>query len=75
MVFWLISLIFILISPIFQLMDCLSPTLNQPLHLALHDRSAGTIVVEATKRDGDGAPLKESALVGADRDNSDGGTK
>ena len=28
MVFWLISLIFILISPIFQLMDCLSPTLG-----------------------------------------------
>jgi len=67
--------IFILISPIIQSLDCLSPTLNRPLHLAMHDRSAGTIVVEATKRDETGTPVAEPATVGADRDHSDGGTK
>lgn len=75
MLFWLISPIFILISPIIQSLDCLSPTLNRPLHLAMHDRSAGTIVVEANKRDESGTPVAEPATVGANRDHSDGGTK
>ncbi len=75
MVFWLISPVFILISPIFQLMASLSPALNRPLHLALHDRAAGTIVVEAAKPDQPAAPDKLPVTVGADRDNPDGGTK
>jgi RDD family/Protein of unknown function (DUF2510) len=30
---------------IYQMIDCLSPAFNRPLHLALHDRRAATVVV------------------------------
>ena len=32
---------------ILQLVNCLSPTINRPLRLALHDRRAFTVVVQA----------------------------
>jgi uncharacterized RDD family membrane protein YckC len=51
MVFWMCNPAFILIGFIFQFLDSLSPVLNRPLHLALHDRSAGTVVVEAGSHD------------------------
>jgi uncharacterized RDD family membrane protein YckC len=40
---------------LFQLFASLSPTWNQPLHLAMHDRAAGTIVV-AVPRDNPETP-------------------
>ena len=36
-----------LIGFVFQFIDCLSPLFNRPLRMALHDRSAGTVVVLA----------------------------
>jgi uncharacterized RDD family membrane protein YckC len=36
-----------LIGGILQLIDCISPTINRPLRLALHDRRAFTVVVQA----------------------------
>jgi uncharacterized RDD family membrane protein YckC len=43
---------------IIQLLACLSPIWNKPLHLAMHDRAAGTVVV----------------TVGRDTEKTDGGT-
>lgn len=36
-----------LIGFVFQFIDCLSPLINRPLRMALHDRSAGTVCVVA----------------------------
>jgi uncharacterized RDD family membrane protein YckC len=51
MIFWMCNPAFILIALIFQFIDSMSPVINRPLHMALHDRSAGTIVVEAGSAD------------------------
>jgi uncharacterized RDD family membrane protein YckC len=44
---WTCGPIGFLFGSILQLINCVSPTVNRPLHLALHDRRAFTVVVQA----------------------------
>jgi uncharacterized RDD family membrane protein YckC len=71
MIFWMCNPAFILIGFVFQLMDCISPVLNRPLHLALHDRSAGTVVVEAGSHD----TAVAAKTPAQDTEPTDGGTR
>jgi uncharacterized RDD family membrane protein YckC len=65
-IFWVCNPFFIFVGLIFQFIDSISPVLNQPLHLALHDRSAGTIVVSAE-------PGDVEATASENRQGPDGG--
>jgi uncharacterized RDD family membrane protein YckC len=49
---------------LFQLVDYLSPVLGGPLHLALHDRSAATVVVHSGRKGHEIVPVKSSEQTG-----------
>jgi len=50
---------------VLQFIDCLSPVFNRPLHLAIHDRAAATIVVRlGTELPADTPVLTPAALGG-----------
>jgi hypothetical protein len=59
MIFWVCGLGFIL-----QLVDALSPTWGGPLQLALHDRSAQTVVVHCGRRGHEITPVKAPGKTG-----------
>jgi uncharacterized RDD family membrane protein YckC len=43
-----------------QLVDAISPVLGGPLHLALHDRSAGTVVIHSGRKGHEITPVKST---------------
>lgn len=49
---------------VLQFIDCLSPVWNRPLHLAIHDRAAATIVVRVGSELLAGTPAPVPAAVG-----------
>jgi uncharacterized RDD family membrane protein YckC len=59
MIFWVCGLGFIL-----QFVDALSPTWGGPLQLALHDRSAQTVVVQVGRRGHEITPVNAAGKTG-----------
>jgi uncharacterized RDD family membrane protein YckC len=59
MIFWFCGLGFVL-----QFVDALSPTWGGPLQLALHDRSAQTVVVHCGRRGRETTPVKAPGKAG-----------
>ena len=54
MLVWTCGPVGFLFGGVLQLINCLSPTINRPLRLALHDRRAFTVVVQTgTGSDGE----------------------
>jgi uncharacterized RDD family membrane protein YckC len=51
------------IGLLLQLVDALSPVLGGPLHLALHDRAAGTVVVHSGRKGHETAPAKNRGEI------------
>jgi RDD family/Protein of unknown function (DUF2510) len=51
---------------VLQLVDCISPALGGPLQLALHDRSAQTVVVHCGRRGHEKTPEKVPAKTGGE---------
>jgi len=46
-----------------QLVDAISPVLGGPLHLALHDRAAGTVVVHSGRKGHEITPIQNSGVA------------
>jgi uncharacterized RDD family membrane protein YckC len=59
MLLWTCGLGFIL-----QLMDSISPAWGGPLHMAMHDRSAQTVVVQVGRRGHEITPVKAAKKTG-----------
>jgi uncharacterized RDD family membrane protein YckC len=59
MLLWTCGLGFIL-----QLMDSISATMGGPMHMAMHDRSAQTVVVQVGRRGHEIAPVKVAKKTG-----------